>query len=105
MAPPKAPQSGKSDAKGALVSGAPERFEDAVSELEHIVAAMETGTLSLEESLARFQRGTELLRHCRSALESAEQRIRVLQDGELRDMPTDSTESVTKQIRRWNQAA
>ena len=50
---------------------------------------METGTLSLEESLERFQRGTELLRHCRSALESAEQRIRVLQDGELRDMPAD----------------
>jgi exodeoxyribonuclease VII small subunit len=67
----------------------PERFEDAVTELEQIVAVMESGTLSLEESLARFQRGTELLRHCRGALESAEQRIRILQDGELRDMPAD----------------
>jgi exodeoxyribonuclease VII small subunit len=85
MAPPKTSQPAKSDAKAAT----PERFEDAVSELEQIVAAMETGTLSLEESLARFQRGTELLRHCRGALESAEQRIRVLQDGELRDMPAD----------------
>ena len=92
MAPPKTTQSAKPDARAALVSGAPERFEDAVSELEQIVAAMETGTLSLEESLARFQRGTELLRHCRGALESAEQRIRVLQDGELRDMPADSNE-------------
>ena len=89
MAPPKTTQSARTDGKAALVSGAPERFEDAVSELEQIVAAMETGTLSLEESLARFQRGTELLRHCRGALESAEQRIRVLQDGELRDMPAD----------------
>jgi exodeoxyribonuclease VII small subunit len=67
----------------------PERFEDAVTELEQIVAIMESGTLSLEESLARFQRGTELLRHCRGALESAEQRIRILQDGELRDMASD----------------
>jgi exodeoxyribonuclease VII small subunit len=90
MAPPKTPSSAKSEAKGALTTGAPERFEDAVTELEQIVAAMETGTLTLEESLARFQRGTELLRHCRGALESAEQRIRVLQDGELRDMPADA---------------
>lgn len=86
MAPPKAPQS----AKEVPATGAPERFEDAVTELEQIVAAMETGNLSLEESLARFQRGTELLRHCRGALESAEQRIRVLQDGELRDMSADA---------------
>lgn len=89
MAPPKIPQTAKQDAEAAPATGTPERFEDAVAELEQIVAAMETGTLSLEESLARFQRGTELLRHCRSALESAEQRIRVLQDGELRDMPAD----------------
>ncbi|MEC5386344.1 exodeoxyribonuclease VII small subunit [Uliginosibacterium sp. H3] len=86
MAPPKTSPTAKPDTKAAL----PERFEDAVGELEQIVAAMETGTLSLEESLARFQRGTQLLRHCRGALESAEQRIRVLQDGELRDLPADT---------------
>ena len=67
----------------------PERFEEAVSELEQIVAAMEAGTLSLEESLTHFQRGTLLLRHCRGALESAEQRIRILQDGELNPLDTD----------------
>ncbi|MDB5800910.1 MAG: exodeoxyribonuclease small subunit [Rhodocyclales bacterium] len=65
----------------------PERFEDAVTELEQIVVIMESGTLSLEESLTSFQRGTALLRHCRGALESAEQRIRILQDGELSDLP------------------
>lgn len=70
----------------------PGRFEDAVTELEQIVAIMESGTLSLEESLASFQRGTQLLRHCRGALESAEQRIRVLQDGELSELPTDANE-------------
>jgi len=84
MTPPKTPQVKKPAPEPASI---PERFEDAVTELEQIVAAMETGSLSLEESLARFQRGTELLRHCRGALESAEQRIRILQDGELRDLP------------------
>ena len=80
----------RSSKQAAASTETPERFEDAVTELEQIVAAMETGTLSLEESLARFQRGTALLRHCRDALESAEQRIRVLQDGELKDLPANS---------------
>ena len=69
----------------------PERFEDAVAELEAIVAAMESGKLSLEDSLAHFQRGTLLMRHCRSTLESAEQRIRILQDGELKEFEADSS--------------
>lgn len=86
MTPPKSPQVKKAPIAD-VAANVPERFEDAVAELEQIVAAMETGALSLEESLTRFQRGTELLRHCRGALESAEQRIRVLQDGELRDLP------------------
>jgi exodeoxyribonuclease VII small subunit len=89
MTPPKTPQVKKSPTADA-VTNTPQRFEDAVTELEQIVAAMETGSLSLEESLARFQRGTELLRHCRGALESAEQRIRILENGELRDLPETS---------------
>ncbi|GAB4058362.1 exodeoxyribonuclease VII small subunit [Uliginosibacterium sediminicola] len=61
-------------------------FEDAVSELEKIVATMESGSLPLEDSLRQFQRGTELLRQCRDTLENAEQRIRVLQDGVLQEL-------------------
>ncbi|MDB5814058.1 MAG: Exodeoxyribonuclease small subunit [Rhodocyclales bacterium] len=96
MTPPKTPsdkqpQTTKPSAE-AGAADVPERFEDAVTELEQIVAIMESGTLSLEESLASFQRGTQLLRHCRGALESAEQRIRVLQDGELSELPTDANE-------------
>jgi exodeoxyribonuclease VII small subunit len=94
MAPPKTPpvaaKRGPADsAAPAIEIPVPQRFEDAVAELEQIVAAMETGSLALEESLARFQRGSQLLRHCREALESAEQRIRILQNGELVDLPVD----------------
>ena len=65
----------------------PASFEAALAELESIVQGMETGKLSLEESLAAYQRGTALLRHCQGALAAAEQKIKVLEAGELRDLP------------------
>lgn len=60
-------------------------FEEAVAELEEIVRRMESGELGLEASLEHYQRGVQLVKRCRGALDDAEQRIRVLQDGELRD--------------------
>ena len=65
----------------------PTSFENAVTELDAIVQAMETDGLSLEQSLEHYQRGVELMRYCRSALENAEQRIRVLQGNTLEDLP------------------
>jgi exodeoxyribonuclease VII small subunit len=61
-------------------------FEAALAELEKVVADMETGKLSLEESLAAYQRGVELLRQCRSQLEDAQQRVRVLENGALKEL-------------------
>ena len=55
-------------------------FEDALSELEQLVAQMEEGEMSLEDSLKAFERGIKLTRHCQQALSSAEQRVRVLQE-------------------------
>ena len=60
-------------------------FEKALEELEAIVARMEDGRLPLEESLAAYQRGTELLKFCESKLADAQARIAVLEGGELRD--------------------
>src|SRR3989338_11244563 len=48
-------------------------FESAMAELEQIVADMEAGKLPLEDSLAAYKRGTELLSFCRSKLEDAQQ--------------------------------
>ncbi len=54
------------------------RFEDEMKELEAIVQSLERGELRLEESLQLFQRGVELARQCRTALDSAELKVRNL---------------------------
>ncbi len=66
-------------------STAPESFESAVSELESLVQSLEGGKLSLEEALAGYQRGTELIRYCQQTLGAAEQKIQVLEAGLLQD--------------------
>lgn len=60
-------------------------FEQAIAELESIVAAMEHDDLPLEEALSRYQRGVSLLRHCQGTLNAAEQKIRILENGELNE--------------------
>jgi exodeoxyribonuclease VII small subunit len=53
-------------------------FENALAELETILRALEDGGTTLEESLARYERGVSLLKHCYARLQDAEQRITVL---------------------------
>jgi exodeoxyribonuclease VII small subunit len=59
----------------------PENFEAGLAELESLVGQMEAGNLPLDQALAQYQRGAELLRFCEEKLSSAEQQLRVL-DGE-----------------------
>ncbi|MEI6738116.1 MAG: exodeoxyribonuclease VII small subunit, partial [Pseudomonadota bacterium] len=49
-----------------------------MAELDVLVEKMEAGQLPLEESLAAYQRGTELLKYCEKILGDAEQRIQIL---------------------------
>lgn len=64
----------------------PTDFEQAITELDHIVRTLEQGELPLEQSLALFERGVKLSRFCHDRLEDAEKRIHVLtQSGGLRD--------------------
>ena len=53
-------------------------FEKALQELEELVEKMETGNLSLEESLKYFERGVVLTRNCQQALTEAEQKVQIL---------------------------
>jgi exodeoxyribonuclease VII small subunit len=53
-------------------------FEAAVAELEQILRALEDGSTSLEEGLARYERGVALLKLCYGQLQAAEQRISIL---------------------------
>ena len=64
-------------------------FEKQLSELEKIVADMERGDMSLEESLQAYERGVQLTRECQAALDSAQQRINVLteKNGVLAEQP------------------
>ncbi|MGN2245853.1 exodeoxyribonuclease VII small subunit [Frateuria sp. GZRR35] len=60
-------------------------FEHSLDELEQLVARMEGGELSLDESLASFERGIGLYRHCQQALDRAELRVRLLLDPDAPD--------------------
>jgi exodeoxyribonuclease VII small subunit len=53
-------------------------FEACLAELQGVVRLLEEGALGLEESIAGFERGISLLRHCYQSLEQAEQRIEIL---------------------------
>ncbi|UXI69880.1 exodeoxyribonuclease VII small subunit [Tahibacter amnicola] len=55
-------------------------FEKSLDELEQLVSRMEQGELSLDDSLKSFERGVTLYRHCQSALEQAELRVKLLMD-------------------------
>ncbi|HEX2830903.1 MAG TPA: exodeoxyribonuclease VII small subunit [Burkholderiales bacterium] len=59
-------------------------FESALTELEKIVASMEAGQMPLEQSLAAYKRGAELLKFCQAALQDAQQQVRILEDDVLR---------------------
>lgn len=50
-------------------------FEKALAELESLVDKLESGQLSLDESLARFKRGVELTRQCQAVLDRAQQSV------------------------------
>lgn len=68
-------------------------FEQSLSDLQALVERLESGDLSLEESLATFEQGISLTRECQSALQNAEQRINVLleQNGTLTEQPHDGS--------------
>jgi exodeoxyribonuclease VII small subunit len=69
----------KSGSDMARAKKAPD-FEQALEQLEELVEAMESGDLSLEESLKSFEQGIKLTRDCQTALSQAEQKVQLLQE-------------------------
>jgi exodeoxyribonuclease VII small subunit len=57
-------------------------FEKALEELENLVEQLESGDLTLDQSLAQFKRGVELTRHCQGVLDEAQQVVLKLMDTE-----------------------
>lgn len=68
-------------------------FEQALSELEKIVARMESGQLSLEDALAAHKRGLELARQCQARLEKAQQQVKILEGEVLRPLGVGAPEN------------
>jgi exodeoxyribonuclease VII small subunit len=63
-------------------------FEAAIAELETVVKRLEEGELSLEQSLALYERGVTLSKFCHARLEDAERRIELLNErGQLKPAP------------------
>lgn len=71
------------------------RFEASLEELEKIVARMESGNQSLEESLKDFERGVTLTKACQTMLKNAEQKVEKLvkDHGELKTEPVSDDDS------------
>lgn len=55
-------------------------FEESLKELESIVSKLESGEMSLEESLEKFESGTKLYKDCKDQLSIAEKKIAILTD-------------------------
>jgi exodeoxyribonuclease VII small subunit len=69
------------------------KFETALAELEAIVTSMEGGQLELEASIAAYKRGMALMQRCQAQLTDAEAQIRVLENGQSRDLPPNALEA------------
>jgi exodeoxyribonuclease VII small subunit len=76
----------------------PPRFEQALAELDSILRELEDGTTTLEDALARYERGVALLRQCYGQLREAEQKVKVLagltEDGGADLKPFDHVASI-----------
>ncbi len=73
----------------------PPNFEEAMARLESLADEIEQGKIGLEESIARYEEGMALFKHCRDILSAAELRISKLQSAEPATpaAPEDVTES------------
>ncbi len=71
-----------------LAKNQPSSFEAAMTELERIVAEMESGQMPLAQSLAAYKHGAELLQYCQAALTDAQQQVQILENGALKPFTT-----------------
>jgi exodeoxyribonuclease VII small subunit len=70
----------------------PSSFEAALAELEKLVSSMESGKLTLEQSLSAHRRGLELAQYCQSVLSQAQQQVKVLEENTLKTLPGEPPE-------------
>ena len=74
----------KTDLASASAVALPASYEAALSELESLVGALESGQMPLDQLLSGYQRGAVLLAYCRDKLKAVENQIQVLDGGQLK---------------------
>ncbi|HMZ85883.1 MAG TPA: exodeoxyribonuclease VII small subunit [Giesbergeria sp.] len=67
----------------------PASYEQALEELEQLVGRIESGQMPLDQLLAGYQRGADLLAYCRGKLEAVQNQIQVLDNGVLQPWTQD----------------
>jgi exodeoxyribonuclease VII small subunit len=70
----------------------PKNFEEALKELEQILAEIEGGQIGLEQSLLKYERGNFLIQHCRGVLGAAEKQIEILSKGDAGELVAEPME-------------
>jgi exodeoxyribonuclease VII small subunit len=75
--------------KNPKPAGEPASFEEAMAELEQLVARMEAGELPLEASVAAYKRGSELVKFCAGQLDKVESQVKVLEGDMLKPFAVD----------------
>ena len=63
----------------------PATYELALQELEGLISSLESGQLPLDQLLAGYQRGAQLLAFCKAKLEAVEDQVKVLDGNELKN--------------------
>ncbi len=75
-------------ASADIAGTAPASYEDALRELEQLVATLESGDVPLDQLLSGYQRGAALLQFCKDKLQAVEAQIKVLDEGTLKPWKT-----------------
>ncbi|MCQ9327388.1 MULTISPECIES: exodeoxyribonuclease VII small subunit [Neisseria] len=73
-------------------SAAPKSFEEALKRLETLTQAMQSSEMPLEDALAAYQEGNELVKYCQAKLAEVEQKLQVLDAGELKELNLEQSE-------------
>lgn len=76
--------------KKLIPADSPSSFEQAMAELEQLVAQMEAGELPLEASVAAYKRGSELVKYCTAQLDKVDNQVKVLEGDMLKPFSTDA---------------
>ena len=72
---------------------APASFEEAMTELQQLVAQMEAGELALEASITAYKRGSELVKYCLAQLDKVDSQVKILEGDMLKPFAAESDEA------------